>query len=39
MQNEVKVIDAAIPGGVRVREKEIEKTEKYRPTKDEIARL
>ena len=35
---ELKIIDAAIPGDVRALEKEIEKIEKYRPLKDEIAR-
>jgi len=39
LQNEVKIIDVAIPGDVRVLEKEIEKIEKYGPLKDEIARL
>ena len=36
---EVKIIDVAIPGDVRVCEKELEKTDKYKPLKDEIARL
>ena len=39
LQKEVKIIDVAIPGDVRVIEKEIEKIEKYGPLKDEIARL
>jgi len=39
LQKEVKIIDVAIPGDVRVLEKEIEKIEKYGPLKDEIARL
>ena len=37
--NEVKTIDVAIPGDVRVPEKELEKIEKYGPLKGEIARL
>ena len=36
---EVKVIDIAIPGDVRVCEKELEKINKYKLLKDEIARL
>ena len=36
---EVKVIDTAIPGDVRVCEKELEKINKYKLLKDEIARL
>ena len=39
VHKEVKIIDVAIPGDVRVLEKEIEKIEKYGPLKDEIARL
>ncbi|XP_063593739.1 uncharacterized protein LOC134770710 [Penaeus indicus] len=38
-KREVKIIDIAIPGDVRVCEKEIEKIDKYKPLKDEIARL
>ncbi|XP_063586885.1 uncharacterized protein LOC134764236 [Penaeus indicus] len=38
-QKRVKIIDIAIPGDVRVYEKEIEKIDKYKPLKDEIARL
>ena len=36
---EVKAIDIAIPGDVRVCEKELEKINKYKLLKDEIARL
>ena len=36
---EVKVIDIAIPGDVRVCEKELEKINKYKLLQDEIARL
>ena len=36
---EAKIIDVAIPGDVRVCEKELEKIDKYKPLKDEIARL
>ena len=39
VQNDVKIVDVAIPGDVRIPEKEIEKIEKYGPLKDEIARL
>ena len=39
LQKEVKIIDVAIPGDVRILEEEIEKIEKYAPLKDEIARL
>ena len=38
-KKEVKIIDVAIPGDVRVCEKELEKIDKYKPLKDEIARL
>ena len=38
-KREVKIIDVAIPGDVRVCEKELEKIDKYKPLKDEIARL
>ena len=38
-KREVKIIDVAIPGDVRVNEKELEKIDKYKPLKDEIARL
>ena len=38
-KREVKIIDIAIPGDVRVYEKELEKIDKYKPMKDEIARL
>ena len=38
-KREVKIIDIAIPGDVRVCEKEIEKIYQYKPLKDEIARL
>ena len=34
-----KIIDVAIPGDARVVEKEREKIDKYRPLRDEIARL
>ena len=36
---ETKVIDIAVPGDVRVVEKEREKIDKYRPLRDEIARI
>ena len=36
---EVKIIDIAIPGDVRVCEKKLEKIDKYKLLKDEIARL
>ena len=39
ISKEVKVIDIAIPGDVRVCEKELEKINKYKLLKDEIARL
>ena len=39
LHKEVKVIDVAIPGDVRVIEKEIEKIEKYGPLQDKITRL
>ena len=38
-RREVKIIDVAIPRDVRVCEKELEKIDKYKPIKDEIARL
>ena len=38
-KKEVKIIDVAIPGDVRVCEKELEKIDKYKPLKDETARL
>ena len=38
-RREVKIIDVAIPGDVRACEKELEKIDKYKPLKDEIARL
>ena len=38
-KREVKIIDIVIPGDVRVCEKEIEKMDKYKLLKDEIARL
>ena len=38
-KKELKIIDIAIPGDMRVREKELEKIEKYQPLKDELARL
>ena len=38
-RREVKIIDVAIPGDVRVCEKELGKIDKYKPLKDEIARL
>ena len=38
-KKEVKIIDIAIPGDTRVREKELEKIEKYQPLRDELARL
>ena len=38
-KREVKIIDVAIPGDARVCEKELEKIDKYKPLKDEIARL
>ena len=39
VQNEVKIFEVAIPGDVRVPEKEIEKLEKYELLEDEIARV
>ena len=36
---EVRIVDIAIPGDARVFEKEIEKIDKYKPLKDEVARL
>ena len=38
-RREVNIIDVAIPGDVRVCEKELEKIDKYKALKDEIARL
>ena len=38
-KKEVKIIDVAIPGDVRVCEKELEKIDKYKHLKDEIARF
>ena len=38
-RREVKIIDVAIPGDVRVFEKELEKIDKYKSLKDEIERL
>ena len=38
-KKEIKIIDVAIPGDVRVCEKELEKIDKYKPLKDEIAGL
>ena len=38
-KKEFKIIDVAIPVDVRDCEKELEKIEKYKPLKDEIARL
>ena len=35
----VKVIDIAIPGDVRVKEKEMEMTDKYQRLRDEMKRL
>ena len=37
-EKEVKIIDAAVPGNMRVKDK-LEKTEKYQLLKDEIGRL
>ena len=39
IKKEVKLIDIAIPGDCRVKEKEQEKIEKYEQLKEEIARL
>ena len=38
-KKEVKVVDVTIPGDVRLNEREVEKTEKYKMPKDEIARM
>ena len=38
-KKELKIIDIAIPGDIRVNEKENEKIEKYQLLKDELARL
>ena len=38
-KREVKIIDVAIPGDVRVNEEELQRIDKYKPLKDEIARL
>ena len=38
-KREVRIVDIAIPGDARVCEKEIEKIDKYKPFKDEVARL
>ena len=38
-KREVRIVDTAIPGDSRVCEKEIEKVDKYKPLKDEVARL
>ncbi|XP_063585393.1 uncharacterized protein LOC134762777 [Penaeus indicus] len=38
-KKEAKIIDIAIPGDTRVKEKKPKKNEKYQPLKDEIARL
>ena len=38
-RKEVKIIDIAMPGDVRVCEKELEKIDKYKFLKDEVARL
>ena len=38
-KREVRIVDIAIPGDARVGEKEIEKVDKYKPLKDEVARL
>ena len=39
MQREVRIFDIAIPGNARVYEKDIKKIDKYKPLKDEVARL
>ena len=39
IKKEVKLIDIAIPGDCKVKEKEQEKIEKYEQLKEEIARL
>ena len=38
-QVEVKIIDIAIPGDARVKEKELEKLEKYQLLREEIRKL
>ena len=38
-EKEVKIIDIAIPGDCRVKDKEFEKIEKYQMLKEEIRRL
>ena len=38
-KREVKIVDIAIPADARVCEKELDKNDKYKPLKDEIARL
>ena len=38
-KKEVRIVDIVIPGDARVCEKEIEKIDKYKPLKDEVARL
>ena len=35
---EVKIVDVTIPGAERVNEREVEKIEKYKLLKDEIAK-
>ena len=39
VQREVRIVDIAIPVDARVCEKEIEKIDKHKPLKDEVARL
>ena len=38
-EKEVVIIDVAIPGDERVKDKELEKVEKYQLLKDEIAKV
>ena len=38
-EREVVIIDVAIPGDERVKDKELEKVEKYQLLKDEIAKV
>ena len=38
-EREVVIIDAAIPGDDRVKDKKLEKVEKYQLLKDEIAKV
>ena len=38
-KQEIKIIDVAVPGDVRIWQKELEKIDKYKPLKDEIVRL